>query len=73
MYVLGVDYFKDKKNVYSINTPRPHVHHFDTSSEDDEDEYAYWVNAVKSRKKAEVGPQVSHALRQTGTYLPTNI
>ena len=51
MYVLGVDYFKDKKNVYSINTPRPHVHHFDTSSEDDEDEYAYWVNAVKSRKK----------------------
>ena len=27
------------------------MHHLDTSSEDDEDEYAHWVNAVKSKKK----------------------
>ena len=33
------------------NAPRPRVHHLDTSSEDDEDEYAHWVNAVKSRNK----------------------
>ena len=33
------------------NAPRPPVHHLDTSSEDDKDEYAHWMNAVKSRKK----------------------
>ena len=33
------------------NAPRPRVYHLNTSSEDDGDEYAHWVNAVKSRKK----------------------
>ena len=33
------------------NAPRPRVHHLDTSSKDDEDEYAHWGNAMKFRKK----------------------
>ena len=33
------------------NALRPHVQHLDTSSENDEDEYAHWVNAVKSKKQ----------------------
>ena len=40
------------------NAARPCAHHFDTSSEDDEDEYAHWVNAVMSRSR-ERTPSVS--------------
>ena len=43
---------KQRSNISKrSNAPRPRVHHLDTSSEDDEEEYAHGVNVVKSRKK----------------------
>ena len=52
------------------NAPQPRVHLLDTLSEDDEDEYARWMNAVKSRKKQRKDAKCLMLLDKQENYLP---